>query len=69
VLSGEAKLALLPAGTSTVKIEAKKASKFVVLSGEAIHEPVAQHGPFVMNTREELVQAFKDYQEGRMGRL
>lgn len=68
-LSGEAKLALLPAGTSILKIEAKKASKFVVLTGEAIHEPVAQHGPFVMNTRDELVQAFKDYQEGRMGRL
>jgi quercetin 2,3-dioxygenase len=67
--SGEAKIALLPPGTSTLKIEANEASKFVVLTGEAIHEPVAQHGPFVMNTREELVQAFYDYQAGRMGRL
>jgi redox-sensitive bicupin YhaK (pirin superfamily) len=68
-LTGEAKLAALPHGVSSVTIEAKKTTKIVVLSGEAIPEPVAQHGPFVMNTREELVQAFRDYQEGRMGRL
>ncbi len=68
-LAGEAKLAALPQGLSSITIEAKTAVKIVVLSGEAIHEPVAQRGPFVMNTREELAQAFRDYQEGRMGRL
>ena len=68
-VQGEAKLAVLPGGTASVQLTASADSKILVLSGEVIDEPVAQHGPFVMNTREELVQAFKDYQEGRMGRL
>ena len=40
-----------------------------ILNGQPIDEPVVSHGPFVMNTQEEIRQAIKDYQSGRMGRI
>ena len=56
-------LALLSNGT-TVKITAKENSQYLILAGPEIGEPIARYGPFVMNTREEIMQAIDDYQNG-----
>jgi len=45
------------------------ALEVIVLGGKPIREPVAWQGPFVMNTRAELMDAFEDFQRGRMGQI
>lgn len=40
---------------------------FVLVAGQPLNEPVVQHGPFVMNTREQITEAMRDYQAGRNG--
>lgn len=61
-------VALLGEG-DTLVLEAVGPASLMLLAGAPLREPIAHHGPFVMNTREELEQAFLDYQQGRMGRL
>lgn len=52
---------------SEVKVAAEPDSEFLLVSGQPLNEPVARGGPFVMNTREQVEQAFADYREGRFG--
>ncbi len=65
----EAEIVVFEQGGGAVSLSAPADTKLLLLSGEPIDEPVAQQGPFVMNTAEELRQAFADYQSGRFGAL
>ena len=65
----EAELAVFVSNGEPVVITAEEDATILVMAGEAIHEPVARYGPFVMNTKAELVQAVSDYQAGKMGHL
>ena len=51
------------------EIKASEDSVVLILSGEPIKETIAAHGPFVMNTRQEIMQAFEDYENGKFGIL
>jgi len=62
-------LALLKNEGEAFIIEATENAVVLILSGEPINEPIAAHGPFVMNTRAELSQAFEDFNSGKFGRL
>ena len=44
-----------------------KGARFILVAGMPLNEPVARGGPFVMNTKNEILQAFEDYQLGRLG--
>lgn len=49
-----------------VVIESAQAARALLIAGRPLHEPIAQYGPFVMNTKEEIYQALNDYRNGRL---
>ncbi|OOF79138.1 quercetin 2,3-dioxygenase [Rodentibacter caecimuris] len=56
-------------GGADVLIESNNEAKLLILTGEPLNEPIVGYGPFVMNTREQIVEAFNDVQSGKFGRL
>ncbi len=67
--TGEGDLAIIARAGDSIALEAKTDARLLVMDGEPIAEPVVGHGPFVMNSRAEIQQAFEDYQLGRMGEI
>lgn len=61
-------LAVLKDGNSVLLKGGAKGGRMLLIAAAPINEPVARHGPFVMNTRQELMQAFEDFQKGRFVR-
>lgn len=62
-------MALMSNDGEAFEIEARDEAVVLILSGEPINEPIAAHGPFVMNTQEELMEAFNDFNNGKFGYL
>jgi len=65
VAAGEMGVLETRAGADGVALACDAPSRAIVVAGRPLNEPIAQHGPFVMNTREELMQAVRDFQSGR----
>lgn len=53
-------------GSSGVSVTAVTASRFILVAGKPLREPVVQYGPFVMNSPQEIEQAIRDYQSGKL---
>ena len=54
---------------NTIQFEANSPSTLLILSGEPINEKITQYGPYVMNTQTEVLEAMRDYKQGKMGYL
>ncbi len=65
--AGPAELAILERAGTRAVLEAGEDATVLVLNGEPIDEPVVGYGPFVMNTPDEIRQAFSDFHSGRLG--
>jgi redox-sensitive bicupin YhaK (pirin superfamily) len=64
-----ARLGMGSAVRLAVDDQAAESADLLLLAGRPLNEPVERYGPFVMNTRQEIVQAIRDYNEGRLGKI
>ncbi len=64
-----AELAVMERRGSQLVIDVEEDTTLLLLNGAPLNEPIVGHGPFVMNTQEEIVQAINDYNSGRFGQI
>jgi hypothetical protein len=67
--AGDHQLAVLADGGETVALVADDDTDLLLLGGRPLHEPIAWYGPFVMNTKAEIIEAIDDFNAGRMGAI
>lgn len=68
-IARQSELITFEKGGNDVRIEANNETKLLMLSGEPLNEPIVGYGPFVMNSREEIHQAFDDINSDKFGRI
>jgi redox-sensitive bicupin YhaK (pirin superfamily) len=68
-IAADGQMALLGPGDSVRLRGAAGGGRLLLLAGVPLDEPIARYGPFVMNTRQQIVDAFEDYQAGRLGSI
>lgn len=66
---GAAELAVLEREGTELAVEITKDAVVLLLSGAPLDEPIVGHGPFVMNSREEIMQAMRDFNNGKFGQI
>ncbi len=69
VIAKDAKMLMFSQDGKDIKVKALEDTVALLLSGEPIAEPIVGHGPFVMNTREEIEQAIDDFNRGAFGSI
>jgi redox-sensitive bicupin YhaK (pirin superfamily) len=67
--AGEAQLVVLSQEGNALELSAETGVKALLLSGQPLNEPIVGHGPFVMNTTQEIRQAIVDFNNGQFGRM
>jgi len=66
---GDAALVLLDRAGAEVALQSDGEATLLVLTGAPIDEPIVGHGPFVMNSQDEIRQAFDDFKNGRFAKI